>query len=77
MEYRPAPGCEGRGSTQVGSVGTTLPRGDTILVATNAETRRWHHNPHSCGDPRDPEEPDHDRRTVDAVKIGTFERGRV
>lgn len=50
--------------------------GDTaILVATNAEAHRWHHTLATAGIPA-VLLTDYDGRTVDAVKIGTFERGK-
>jgi hypothetical protein len=50
--------------------------GDTaILVATNAEARCWHRTLATAGIPAILLT-DYDGRTVDAVKIGTFERGK-
>jgi hypothetical protein len=46
-----------------------------ILVATNAEARRWHRTLTTAGIPAILLT-DYDGRTVDAVKIGTFERGK-
>ncbi len=50
--------------------------GDTaVLVATNDEARRWHRVLTTAGIPAILLT-DYDGRTVDAVKIGTFERGK-
>ncbi len=46
-----------------------------ILVATNAEARRWHRTLATAGI-HAILLTDYDGRTVDAVKIGTFERGK-